>query len=222
MQLGCIADDYTGASDLANTLAKAGLATVQYLGIPSLGAAASSDAAVISLKIRSVAPAEAVRQALEALHWLRSQGASQILYKICSTFDSTPAGNIGPVSEALAAALGARGIAVCPAFPAAGRTVYRGHLFVGDRLLSESGLERHPVNPMTDPDIRRWLTLQCSFEAGLVGHPTVARGAAAIRAALDDGPLLSIVDAIHDDDRAAIGRIGGNPVRHEPASGEPA
>ena len=159
MLLGVIADDFTGAGDIANTLAKGlpgegGLDTVQLLGVPDDAARIDAEAAVIALKSRSVAPSEAVGQSLQALRWLRSQGCRQVVFKYCSTFDSTPRGNIGPVGEALAEALGAVGVVACPAFPAAGRTVYQGHLFVHDRLLSESGLESHPLNPMTDPDIR--------------------------------------------------------------------
>jgi len=166
MLIGVIADDFTGASDIANVLARGrtpagGLRTTQFMGLPSQPAAADCEAGVVSLKSRSIAPADAVRQSLEALAWLRAQGCRQIIFKYCSTFDSTPEGNIGPVAEALAEALDARGVVVCPAFPAAGRTLYQGHLFVGDRLLSESGLEAHPLTPMTDPDIRRWLRRQC-------------------------------------------------------------
>ncbi|HYI89915.1 MAG TPA: four-carbon acid sugar kinase family protein, partial [Beijerinckiaceae bacterium] len=161
MLLGVIADDFTGASDIANTLARGrdgrGLTTTQFLGVPTGPAPARCDAGVVALKSRSIAPAEAVAQSLAALDWLRAQGCRQFVFKYCSTFDSTPAGNIGPVGEALAEALGVAGVPACPAFPAAGRTVYQGHLFVGDRLLSESSLRTHPLNPMTDPDIRRWL-----------------------------------------------------------------
>src|SRR5690606_20593309 len=131
-----IADDFTGASDLANTLAKEGMATTQFVGVPQGPADASCEAGVVALKTRSIAPAEAVAQSLAALRWLQSQGCRQFLFKYCSTFDSTPEGNIGPVAEALLDALGAEGALVCPVFPATGRTLYMGHLFVGDRLLS--------------------------------------------------------------------------------------
>ena len=165
MLLGIIADDFTGASDIANTLAKglpgeAGLRTAQFLGIPKEPAPADIEAGVLALKSRSIASEEAVAQSLSALAWLKAQGCRQFVFKYCSTFDSTPAGNIGPVGEALARELGATGVVVCPAFPGAGRTVYQGHLFVHDRLLSESGMQNHPLNPMTDPDIRRWLARQ--------------------------------------------------------------
>ncbi len=164
------------------------------------------DAGVMALKTRSVPPAEAVARALEALDRLRAAGCRQIMFKYCSTFDSTPTGNIGPVAEALAGAMGAAGVVVCPAFPAAGRTVYQGHLFVHDRLLSESGMERHPLTPMTDPDIRRWLARQCRTAPGHVALGTVRQGADAIRAALAAaGATLVVVDAVTDEDLAAIG-----------------
>ena len=197
MLLGVIADDFTGASDIANTLARGyagegGLSTTQFLGTPSGPAAANCEAGVVSLKSRSIPAEAAIAQSLAALEWLEGQGCRQFVFKYCSTFDSTPAGNIGPVAEALAAALGVSGVAACPAFPAAGRTVFQGHLFVGDRLLSESSLRHHPLNPMTDPDLRRWLRLQTRHEVGHVSHATVARGAADIREALEDLSLIHI------------------------------
>src|SRR5215217_3500839 len=160
MLLGVIADDFTGASDIANTLAKGGLATVQFLGLPTQAAPEACEAGVVALKSRSIAAADAVALSIEAFEWLRAQGCRQFVFKYCSTFDSTPEGNIGPVGEALAARLGVKGVVACPAFPRVGRTVYQGHLFVLDRLLSESGMQKHPLNPMTDPDIRRWLARQ--------------------------------------------------------------
>jgi uncharacterized protein YgbK (DUF1537 family) len=215
MLLGVIADDFTGASDIANTLAKGlpgegGLRTVQYLGIPSEKADPAVEAGVIALKSRSIPVAAAVEQSLAALSWLLDQGCRQIVFKYCSTFDSTPQGNIGPVAEALADALGVKGVIACPAFPGAGRTVYQGHLFVNDRLLHESGLQNHPLNPMTDADIRRWLRLQTATEVGHVDIATVRRGVAGITAALQaqgrDARTLVIVDAITDDDLVAIGQ----------------
>ena len=209
MLLGCIADDFTGASDLANTLARGGMATTQFIGLPGEPAPASCEAGVVALKTRSIPAAEAVAASLAALGWLRAQGCRQFLFKYCSTFDSTPRGNIGPVAEALLDALSAPVAVVCPVFPATGRTLFMGHLFVGDRLLNESGMEKHPLNPMTDADIRRWLRLQTKGEVGLISYPTVRRGAAAIRAALDAeaaaGRRLVVVDAITDDDLRAIG-----------------
>ncbi len=209
MLLGVIADDFTGASDIANTLAKGGLATVQFLGLPTKSAPETCEAGVVALKSRSIAAADAVALSIEAFEWLRAQGCRQFVFKYCSTFDSTPEGNIGPVGEALARQLEVGGVAACPAFPTAGRTVYQGHLFVGDRLLNESGLENHPLNPMTDPDLRRWLARQSQEPVGLVPWAVVSRGGAALRQALDGaaerGERLVIVDAISDDDLLSIG-----------------
>jgi len=209
MLLGCIADDFTGASDLANTLTSGGMRTVQTIGVPDDGAAPDADAVVVALKSRSIPADEAVARSLEALRWLRACGARQILFKYCSTFDSTPEGNIGPVAAALLDALGAPIAVACPAFPTNRRTVYMGHLFVGDRPLHESGLQHHPLNPMTDPDLVRWLRRQTDAGVGLVEHPTVARGAAAVRERLDAlaaaGVRLAIADAIADADLRTLG-----------------
>lgn len=219
MLIGVIADDFTGASDIANTLAKGlpdqgGLRTVQYLGVPDEAAALDVEAGVIALKSRSISIDLAVAQSLDAMQWLLGQGCQQIVFKYCSTFDSTPDGNIGPVGEALAAALGVSAVVACPAFPGAGRTVYQGHLFVNDRLLNESGLQNHPLNPMTDADIRRWLRLQTSGEVGHVGIEAVRRGPAEIGSALrrcaEDGTNLVIVDAITDEDLIAVGRAAAD------------
>ncbi len=208
MLLGCIADDFTGASDLANTLAKGGMATTQFVGIPAKPADAACEAGVVSLKSRTIPASDAVKQSLEALDWLLAQGCRQILFKYCSTFDSTPEGNIGPVTEALLERLG--GIAViCPVFPATGRTLFHGHLFVNGQLLSETGMRNHPLTPMTDPDIARWLRRQTRSEVGRVTYPTVRLGAAAIRAAmaaeLQAGRRLIVTDAVVDDDLLALG-----------------
>ena len=209
MLLGVIADDFTGASDIANTLARGGMATTQFLGLQDSPAPAGCEAGVVSLKSRSIAAADAVRESLAALRWLQAQGCRQFVFKYCSTFDSTPAGNIGPVGEALAEALDAWGVVACPAFPATGRTVFQGHLFVGDRLLSDSSMRHHPLNPMTDPDLRRWLRQQTRTPVGLVPHAIVARGAEAVRRALEAsasrGERLAIVDAVDERDLHAIG-----------------
>ena len=209
MLLGVIADDFTGASDIANTLARGGMATTQFLGVPPAPAAKDCEAGVVALKTRSIPAAEAVAQSIAALEWLRAQGCRQYVFKYCSTFDSTPEGNIGPVGEAIAKALGVSGVVACPAFPATGRTVFQGHLFVGDRLLSESSLRNHPLNPMTDADLRRWLRLQTSELVGLVPHAVVRKGPKDIAQALADcaarGEWLVIVDAVSEDDLMAIG-----------------
>lgn len=214
MLLGIIADDFTGASDIGNTLAKGGLATAQFLGVPKTDAPPGIDAGVIALKSRSIPAADAVAQSLDALRWLRAQGCQQIIFKYCSTFDSTPEGNIGPVGEALADALGVKGVVACPAFPTVGRTVYRGHLFVHDRLLNESGLENHPINPMTDPDLRRWLARQTDGPVGFADADVVRMGPGALRAALDGASeTLVIVDAVSDADLLTIGKaVAGVPL----------
>ncbi len=214
MLLGVIADDFTGASDIANTLAKGlpgqgGLHVAQFMGVPKGSVETSVEAGVISLKSRSIPVEEAVRQSLEALEWLRAQGCEQIVFKYCSTFDSTPEGNIGPVGEALAKALGVKGVVACPAFPTVGRTVHQGHLFVHDRLLSESGMQNHPLTPMTDPDIRRWLSLQTQSPVGLVPASIVRKGADAVRQALAESAArdetLVIADAATDEDLVVLG-----------------
>ncbi|MEM9044710.1 MAG: 3-oxo-tetronate kinase [Pseudomonadota bacterium] len=206
MLLGCIGDDFTGSSDLGNTLAKEGMRTVVYSGVPQTGAEPEVEAGVVALKSRTIPVKEAVSQSLAALEWLQAQGCTQFLFKYCSTFDSTPEGNIGPVAEALADRLSARGVIVCPAFPGTGRSVYQGHLFVGDRLLNQSGMESHPLTPMTDADLRRWLGPQTKLAVGHVPSATVFQGADAIRQALlaAEEPLL-VVDAIRDEDLYAIG-----------------
>jgi uncharacterized protein YgbK (DUF1537 family) len=209
MLLGAIADDFTGASDLANTLAKGGMATTQFVGVPAGNAPGDCEAGVVALKTRSIAPEEAIRQSLEAADWLKAQGCEQFLFKYCSTFDSTPEGNIGPVAEALLDRLGADLAVVCPVFPATGRRLFMGHLFVGDKLLSESGMEKHPLTPMTDPNIRRWLRLQTKGEVGLITLDTVRAGgqklAEAFEAERRKGVRLVVTDAVADSDLMALG-----------------
>lgn len=215
MLIGVIADDFTGASDIAVTLAKGlphegGLRTALYLGIPEQPSAVEVEAGVIALKSRSIPAKEAVTQSLAACRWLIAQGCRQIVFKYCSTFDSTADGNIGPVAEALAAFLGQKAVPVCPSFPSMGRTVYQGHLFVRDRLLNESGMEHHPLTPMKDADIRRVLQSQSSRQPGHIAWPVVQKGEAAIRAALDhavaQGDTMTVIDALSDDDLIAIGK----------------
>ncbi len=208
--LGCIADDFTGATDLASMLVRAGMRTVQTIGVPEdARVAAGADAVVVALKSRTIPAAEAVSQSLAALAWLRSAGARQIYFKYCSTFDSTPAGNIGPVGDALLDALGADFTIACPAFPENGRTIYKGHLFVGDLLLSDSPMKDHPLTPMRDSSLVRVLAGQTKRPVGLVEHKTVRRGANAIRARFDElrtkGTVYAVVDALADEDLMAIG-----------------
>lgn len=210
MLLGCIGDDFTGSSDLANTLAKGGMRTVQYTGIPDAPAGDDVQAGVVALKSRSIDPAKAVEQSLAALDWLKHQGCEQFFFKYCSTFDSTSQGNIGPVADALAEALDAQKVIVCPAFPGTGRSIYQGHLFVKDRLLSESGMQNHPLTPMTDPDVRRWLAPQAQYSVGHVPAEQVFAGAGQIKQSLEDqhgaGHRHIVVDAIRDEDLIEIGR----------------
>lgn len=209
MQLGCIGDDFTGSSDLANTLAKAGMRTVQYTGVPATAAGPGVQAGVVALKSRSIDPDEAVRLSLEALDWLRAQGCEQFFFKYCSTFDSTSKGNIGPVADALANALGAHKVIVCPAFPGAGRSIYQGYLFVKDRLLNESGMENHPLTPMKDADLRRLMAAQSQHSVGLIPAETVFQGRDAIaeRMAAEhkSGNRMIVVDALRDQDLIEIG-----------------
>ncbi len=214
MLLGCIGDDFTGSSDLANTLAKQGMRTVQYSGVPHKPADDNVAAGVVALKSRSNPADEAIRQSLEALKWLQEQGCQQFFFKYCSTFDSTQKGNIGPVADALIETLNADRVIVCPAFPGAGRSVYQGHLFVNDRLLNESGMQNHPLNPMTESDIRRWLAQQTKFEVGHVPAPVVFAGAVSIKSRLDalhdHNKRLIVVDAIRDEDLMEIGCAAAN------------
>lgn len=204
MLLGCIADDFTGATDLANNLVRAGMRTVQTIGLPEAGMRLDADAVVIALKSRTIAPAEAVAQSLAALQWLREAGCQRFYFKYCSTFDSTDSGNIGQVTEALMDALGCAFTIACPAFPAAGRTIFRGHLFVNDILLSDSGMRDHPLTPMTDSNLVNVLQRQVAGKVGLLRYDTLALGTEATRdrlAALRaDGVTIAIADSLHDDD----------------------
>jgi uncharacterized protein YgbK (DUF1537 family) len=221
MLLGCIADDFTGATDLANNLVRAGMRVVQAIGVPERTLGEDVDAVVVALKSRTAPRSEAVAQSLDALRWLRAHGARQIYFKYCSTFDSTPEGNIGPVTEALMDALagvpGADFTIATPAFPDNARTVFKGHLFVGDVLLGESGMRNHPLTPMTDSNLARVLQAQCRRAVGLIDYAVVARGEAAIRARIDalraDGVGIAIVDAIANADLMRLApALAGMPL----------
>ncbi|CAL76373.1 conserved hypothetical protein [Bradyrhizobium sp. ORS 278] len=210
LKLGCIADDYTGASDLANTLTRAGLRTVQTIGVPADDLALPEvDAVVVSLKSRSIEASLAVARSREADTWLRARGARHVLFKICSTFDSTDAGNIGPVMDALAGDAGDGIVLVTPAFPETKRTVYQGNLFVGPVPLNESPLKDHPLNPMHDANLVRVLGRQSRRKVGLVDLATVVHGPEAIGHRLQElsGQDIgaAIVDAVFDADLTAIG-----------------
>jgi 3-dehydrotetronate 4-kinase len=210
MLLGCIADDFTGATDIANNLVRGGMRTVQTIGVPGEPLAEDLDAAVVALKSRTIPAAEAVTQSLDALQWLRQHSCRQIYFKYCSTFDSTPAGNIGPVTEALMDALGCDFTISCPAFPENGRTVFKGHLFVGDVPLSESGMRDHPLTPMTDANLVRVLQAQTRRKVGHVSYEDVARGPVATREKFGRlqaaGAGIAIVDAVTTDDLMTLGR----------------
>lgn len=206
--LGCIADDFTGATDLANTLVKGGMTAVQVIGVPT-GPLPEADAVIIALKSRTAPVGEAVAQSLAACDALLAAGAKQIFWKYCSTFDSTDQGNIGPVADALLKRLGSGFALACPAFPTNGRTIYLGHLFVGNALLNESGMENHPLTPMTDANLVRVLGRQTDGAVGLVPFNTVEQGAAATRQAMmrlaEQGRRYAIVDAVTDQHLLAIG-----------------
>src|SRR6201982_1955428 len=213
--LGAIADDFTGATDLCNTLVRRGVRAVQLIAVPPLGTeVADAEAVVVALKSRTTPAAEAIDKSLAALAWLQGAGARQILFKYCSTFDSTDAGNIGPVAEALMDALDTDFTLFCPAFPENGRTIYLGYLFVGDVLLSESSMHDHPLTPMRDPSLVRVLQRQCRGKVGLVPQYDVSRGAAAIWDAFASlrqaGFRHAIVDAIDDHNLEAIGEAAAD------------
>jgi uncharacterized protein YgbK (DUF1537 family) len=209
VKLGCIADDFTGATDLANNLVRAGMRVVQTIGVPGEPMQEPVDAVVVALKSRTIAPAEAVAQSLDALRWLQAQGVQQVYFKVCSTFDSTPQGNIGPVTDALMEALGAPFTVATPAFPDNKRTVFKGYLFAGDVLLNESGMQNHPLTPMTDPNLVRVLQAQTRQRVGLIDHSVVAQGPEAIRQRMTalqaDGVGVAIVDAVSNDDLLRLG-----------------
>jgi uncharacterized protein YgbK (DUF1537 family) len=212
LALGCIADDYTGASDLANALTRCGLRTVQTIGVPSDDLKLPEvDAVVVSLKSRSIEASQAVAKSRAAEKWLRGRGASHVLFKICSTFDSTDAGNIGPVMDALRADSGDAILLVTPAFPETGRTVYQGNLFVGSVPLNESPLKDHPLNPMHDSNLVRVLARQCKTKVGLVDLAVIARGPDAVRAHLAElaktGFGAAIADAVFERDLETIGIV---------------
>lgn len=207
--LGCIADDFTGGTDLAGMLVKAGMKTVQMIGVPKGPVDADVDAVVIALKSRTNPADDAVAESLAAVRWLQEAGCRQIYFKYCSTFDSTSRGNIGPVADALMAALGTNFTIACPAFPVNGRTIYKGHLFVGDILLSDSGMRHHPLTPMTDANLVNVLQAQVRGKVGLVDYGVVSLGADAVAARFRqlqaDGYAYAVTDALTNADLLAIG-----------------
>jgi uncharacterized protein YgbK (DUF1537 family) len=215
MLLGCIADDFTGATDLASMLVKHGMRTVQCIGVPRADEPAPDvDAVVVALKSRTAPVRQAVSESLAALDWLRAAGCRQVFFKYCSTFDSTDDGNIGPVADALLAALGSGFALACPAFPANARSVYQGHLFVGSVLLNESGMENHPLTPMKDANLVRVLSRQTDGTVGLVPYAVVEQGAAVVRATMaslaEQGRRYAIVDAVSDAHLLTIGEAAAS------------
>ena len=215
MLLGAIADDFTGATDLCSMLVRGGMRTVQLIGVPGPDVPVpDADAIVVALKSRTIPARQAVEESLAALKWLRAAGAKQYFFKYCSTFDSTDRGNIGPVADALVDALDCGFALACPAFPTNARTVYLGYLFAGGSLLNESGMENHPLTPMTDANLVRVLSRQTEGTVGLVPFVTVNQGAHAIRDAMtqlkERGRRYAIVDAITDEHLISIGEAAAN------------
>jgi uncharacterized protein YgbK (DUF1537 family) len=213
--LGAIADDFTGATDLASMLVRQGMRAVQLIGVPCASdPVPDAEAIIVALKSRTTPAKDAVAESLSALAWLQKAGCRQFFFKYCSTFDSTEHGNIGPVADALIDALGCGFALACPAFPVNGRSVYQGHLFVGSVLLNESGMEHHPLTPMKDANLVRVLSRQTDGTVGLVPYATVAQGAGAIRKAMtelkEQGRRYAIVDAVSNDDLFAIGAAAAN------------
>ena len=213
--LGVIADDFTGATDIAGMLVKGGMRTIQTIGVPAKGTIPDDvDAVVVALKTRSIPAADAVAQSLDALKALQAAGCVRFFFKYCSTFDSTDAGNIGPVGDALLDALKAKQAIYCPAFPVNGRTIFFGHLFVGDVLLSDSHMKHHPLTPMTDASLVRVLARQTPHKVGLVALKQVQSGSAVLRESLDklaaDGVRHVVVDAVADTDLGIIGEAIGD------------
>ncbi|MGV1768382.1 3-oxo-tetronate kinase [Rhizobium rhizogenes] len=209
-KLGCIADDFTGATDLAGTLAKEGLRTALIIGVADISPPDDIDAIVVALKTRTASAEDAVAQSVRALKFLEGQDVTQVYFKYCSTFDSTRKGNIGPVADALLQALGSRFSVMCPAFPATGRTVYKSHLFVGDLLLNESGMRHHPLTPMHDSNLVRLLQSQTNHKVNPVTYDVVRRGASDIASRFEelkrDGCAYAVADAIEDDDLVSLGK----------------
>lgn len=213
--LGAIADDFTGATDLANTLVSEGMRVVQVIGAPDPDATyGDADAVVVALKSRTAPLEDAIAESLAALKWLRSEGAEQILFKYCSTFDSTSKGNIGPVADALREAMGCDLALICPAFPKNGRTIYNGVLFVGELPLAESPMKDHPQTPMRDSNLMRLMIAQSNGKVGLIPAQIVQQGVEAIRtkmaALIAEGISYAVIDALDESDLRTIGKAAAD------------
>lgn len=215
--LGCIADDFTGATDLASQLVASGMSTIQMIGIPDIELADSitgADAVIIALKSRNIPVQEAISDSVNALRWLKEIGCNQFYFKYCSTFDSTSEGNIGPVTDALMVELKTCFTVVCPALPSNERTVYNGYLFADGVLLNESGMQNHPLTPMTDPNLLRIMSAQTQHNVGLVNHNTIQKGADAVRQRFkelqDQEKSIAILDCIDNDELSILGKACKN------------
>uniref|UniRef100_A6VYE0 3-oxo-tetronate kinase n=1 Tax=Marinomonas sp. (strain MWYL1) TaxID=400668 RepID=A6VYE0_MARMS len=210
MLLGVIADDFTGATDIAGFLVENGMRTIQVNGIPSANMEINADAVVVSLKSRSCPTEQAIEQSVAALKWLQAQGCKQFYFKYCSTFDSTTKGNIGPVTDALLDVLGEDFTIVCPALPVNGRTVFNGHLFVLGQLLSESGMRNHPVTPMTNSNLMDLMDAQSKGKTGLINYQSIEQGADAIIGEFAElkaqGKRYAVVDAFTAEHLNEIGK----------------
>lgn len=209
MLLGVIADDFTGATDIAGFLVSQGLSTIQLNGVPDSIALVDADAVVISLKSRSCPVDEAVSQSLAALAWLQQKGVEQVFFKYCSTFDSTAQGNIGPVTDALMAKMGVACTVIAPALPVNGRDVFNGQLFVNGVPLNESGMRHHPVTPMEDADLVRLMSRQARGRCGLIRWQTVEQGAVAVGTELQEatrqGFAYVVLDAFREQHLTTLG-----------------
>jgi uncharacterized protein YgbK (DUF1537 family) len=228
LKVGCIADDLTGGTDLANEFARNGIKVIQVVGVPAaelrdIGGHDDFEVVVVALKTRTAPAALAVAETRKALDWLIRTGCSHFYVKYCSTFDSSPRGNIGPVLETVMTELAVPFTIACPAFPATGRTVYRGHLFVGDRLLAESSMRHHPLTPMRDSDVVRLLQAQTTLPVSLIDETTVVRGthelARVLRDRVNGPPSIAVIDAISHDDLVTIGRAARDLTVVSGASG---
>ncbi|MGF1681370.1 3-oxo-tetronate kinase [Photobacterium minamisatsumaniensis] len=210
MLLGVIADDFTGATDIAGFLVENGMRTIQLNSTPTTQVDIDADAVVISLKSRSCPAEEAIEASVAALQWLQQQGCQQFYFKYCSTFDSTREGNIGPVTDALLDTLGEDFTIVCPALPVNGRTVFNGHLFVMGELLSDSGMRNHPVTPMTDSSLTRLMDAQSRGESGLVNYQVIEQGAEQVTSLFGElsqaGTRYAIVDAFNQAHLETLGK----------------
>ncbi|MEZ5924081.1 MAG: four-carbon acid sugar kinase family protein [Hyphomicrobiaceae bacterium] len=205
--LGAIADDLTGGIELASMLVAQGVRTGFGIG-PAASLVEDAEAQVIALKTRVIPADEAVTAVLGGAERLITRGARQVFFKYCATFDSTPAGNIGPCAEALIDRLDAHRALFCPALCETGRTVYQGHMFGGSTLLSDSPKRFDPLTPMTDSNLVRVLQAQSRQKVGLIDHSIVEAGPEAIRYRSEqlaaEGATLQIVDTLNENHLAAI------------------